>query len=62
MFVKFISKPIQEKLKARERALAWKTSNANAPVANGSIRPKDIRVEPLLLECVLIKIKWIILL
>ena len=42
MFVKFISKPIQEKLKARERALAWKTSSANAPVANGSIRPKDI--------------------
>ena len=42
MFVKFISKPIQEKLKARERALAWKTPNANAPVANGSLKPRDI--------------------
>jgi len=42
MFVKFISKNIQEKLKSKERALAWKTPNANAPVANGSIRPKDI--------------------
>ena len=42
MFVKFISKNIQEKLKSKERALAWKTSNANAPVANGSLRPKDI--------------------
>ena len=42
MFVKFISKNIQEKLKSKERALAWKTFNANAPVANGSLRPKDI--------------------
>ena len=42
MFVKFISKNIQEKLKSKERALAWKTSNANASVANGSLRPKDI--------------------
>lgn len=42
MFIKFINKKIQQKLKARERALAWKTSNANAPSDDGSLQPKDI--------------------
>ena len=46
MYTKFIPKNIQEKLKARERALAYKESNANEPVKVGdvkTIRPKDIQ-------------------
>lgn len=41
MFVKYINNKIQEKLKARERALGWKTSNANKS-SKDSLRPKDI--------------------
>ena len=31
MFTKFISTNIQEKMKAKERALGWKTANVSEP-------------------------------
>ena len=40
MFVKYINNKIQEKLRSRERALGWKTSNANK--SSDVLRPKDI--------------------
>ena len=42
MFVKYISQNIQETLRARERALAWKTKNANTEHEDGTLMPKDI--------------------
>ena len=47
MFTKFISKNIQEKLKSKERALAWKVRNTSQPTKPPgseieSIRPRDI--------------------
>ena len=42
-YVKYINKNIQETLKARERALGWKTSNSPLSSTNdGSIRPRDM--------------------
>lgn len=43
MYTKYIPKKIQEKLKAKERALAWKTSNANESSNIKDIKPKDIQ-------------------
>ena len=47
MFTKFISTNLQEKMKAKERALGWKTKNSSEPSkpVNStieSLRPKDI--------------------
>ena len=47
MFTKFISTNIQEKMKAKERALGWKTANVSEPSTPTNstietIRPKDI--------------------
>ena len=44
MYSKFIPKNIQEKLKAKERALAWKESNANqSALPEGALKPVDIQ-------------------
>ena len=43
MYTKFIPKKIQEKLKAKERALAYKESNANESSNVNPIKPKDIQ-------------------
>ena len=42
MYTKFISQKIQEKLKAKERALGWKSRNANTEFKDGTLMPKDI--------------------
>ena len=41
-YVKYINKNVQQTLKSRERALAWKASNANESIDDGSLRPKDM--------------------
>ena len=43
MYTKFIPKNIQEKLKAKERALAYKVSGANESDVVGVIKPQDIQ-------------------
>ena len=44
MYSKFIPKNIQEKLKAKERALAWKESGANQSASpEGALKPADIQ-------------------
>ena len=42
MFTKLLSKKIQEKLKARERALAWRTNQANQNIPDGALKPSDV--------------------
>jgi hypothetical protein len=42
MYTKFISQNIQEKLKAKERALSWKTRNASQEIQSGALLPKDM--------------------
>ena len=44
MYVKTISNKIQEKLKARERALSWKSSSTNqSALPEGALKPSDIQ-------------------
>jgi hypothetical protein len=44
MYVKRIPKIIQEKLKARERALSWKKPNSNqSALTEGALKPTDIQ-------------------
>ena len=42
MFTKLLSRKIQEKLKARERALAWRTNQANQNIPDGVLKPSDV--------------------
>ena len=59
MYTKFISKIIQEKLKAKERALSRSSKPIQDQEPDGSLDLKKLLVEPHLLECVRIRLRFL---